>query len=192
MTSRTHDVAAITFLSVAFFISPEEKMTITTLLLAVLFNQIGGILPDIDQPTAPFWKNLPAQKYIGKIVDKALFGGHRFLTHSIIGFGIFSFISYLILNLFKSTSIDIAIILIAFALGYISHLVLDSLTKEGVPWLLPITKKLGFPPIKKFRITTGSAVENLIILPGLVVIEVIIIAQNYDFLLIFFKNYLVK
>ena len=192
MTGRTHDLAAVSFLSLAFVLSPLEKISITTLFLCLLFNQIGGILPDIDQPTAPLWKNLPVTKSIGRIIDKVLFGGHRFLTHSIVGLVIFTLLAYFLLNIFHSSNINNNLIIVSFVIGYLSHLVFDSITKEGVPWLLPITKKFGIPPTKKFRIETGGIVEHLFIFPGLIVFDFILILENYSMILLFFKNYLIR
>ena len=67
----------------------------------------------------------------------------------------------------------------AFIIGMISHLIMDSFTKEGVPWLLPIPIKFGFPPIRKFRITTGKWVENFLFFPILIVILVAICTMYY-------------
>jgi len=81
MTARTHDLAAITALGIAVLLDPPQAVRLSTVLLAILANQIGGIAPDIDQPTAPFWRNLPEGHFAGKFFGKML-GGHRFLSHS--------------------------------------------------------------------------------------------------------------
>src|SRR5579871_6326603 len=96
MTARTHDLAALTALGAVVFFEPLRTITLSTALIALLANQIGGILPDIDQPTAPLWKNLPIGKLFGKVTDKAL-GGHRFLTHSLLGVALFGFLAKLLL-----------------------------------------------------------------------------------------------
>src|SRR5262245_11299647 len=99
MTGRTHDLAAITLLGVVVVTAPIHTTTLSTALLAALANQIGGITPDIDQPTAPFWRNLPIGGPIGKVIDKML-GGHRFLTHSLLGAGLICvLVHYLLLFL---------------------------------------------------------------------------------------------
>ena len=55
MTARTHDLAAITAFGLVATVQSVRTVTVATAILAVLFNQIGGIFPDIDQPTAyPF------------------------------------------------------------------------------------------------------------------------------------------
>ena len=57
MTGRTHDLIAFTGLLAATIVYPPAQLTLGTAVAAVLANQIGGITPDIDQPTAPFWRN---------------------------------------------------------------------------------------------------------------------------------------
>ena len=66
MIARTHDLAAITALGVVFLSVPMPAITLSTVILAIIANLVGGITPDIDQPTAPFWRNLPVGKYFGK------------------------------------------------------------------------------------------------------------------------------
>src|SRR5882724_12108050 len=97
MTARTHDLTAITALGVVVLLQPLRAITLSTALIAVLANQLGGIAPDIDQPTAPLWRNLPAGKVFGKGFDK-LTGGHRFLTHSLLGLALFGFLVHLLLG----------------------------------------------------------------------------------------------
>src|SRR5476651_1804457 len=96
MTARTHDLAAITALGALVFFEPLRTFTLATALVAVLANQLGGIVPDIDQPTAPFWRNLPIGGFFGRVIDKTL-GGHRFLTHSLLGLALFGFLSHWLL-----------------------------------------------------------------------------------------------
>ena len=189
MIARTHDLAAITALSVVFLSMPVQAITLSTAILAVLANLIGGITPDIDQPTAPFWRNLPVGKYFGKFIDKML-GGHRFLTHSILGLAIIGYLFYLLLGFFHPlmSSVDIDIVWWAFMIGILSHLVMDTFSKEGVPWLLPIPVKFGFPPIKAWRITTDSWVENWVVFPGLIIFDLILYFQNYHHILNLLHN----
>jgi inner membrane protein len=192
MTARTHDLAAITALSVVFLVEPTRTITLSTAILCVLFNLIGGITPDIDQPTAPFWRNLPVGKYFGKVTDKLL-GGHRFLTHSILGLALFGFLAHLLLVFLHPIMphVNIGFVWWSFMIGMVSHLVMDTFTKEGVPWLLPIPYKFGFPPLKKLRITTGKAVETFIVFPGLAIFLAVFYWANYQAILAFLHHYLV-
>jgi uncharacterized metal-binding protein len=63
MTARTHDLAAITALGVVLLNQPARSVSVSCAILVVVANQLGGIAPDIDQPTAPFWRNLPVGKF---------------------------------------------------------------------------------------------------------------------------------
>lgn len=181
MIGRTHDLAAITVLGVVLVSVPVlQPLNLATLLVAILANQIGGITPDIDQPTAPFWRNLPIGGIFGKIVGRLL-GGHRFITHSILGLILFGWLSWLLLTTVSPImpSIDIWIVWVAFMIGMVSHLIMDSFTKEGVPWLLPIPVKFGVPPIRRLRMTTGKWMENLVVLPLLIVFNFWYISRHY-------------
>ncbi|HXH26588.1 MAG TPA: metal-dependent hydrolase [Candidatus Acidoferrum sp.] len=193
MTARTHDLAAITALgAVVFFVTPLRTMTLATALVAILANQLGGIAPDIDQPTAPFWRNLPVGGIIGRIIDKML-GGHRFLTHSLLGMAMFGGLSYLLLQALHPIipSVDAMYVWWAFMIGMLSHLVADTFTKEGVPWLLPLPIKFGFPPIKELRVTAGKGVESFIIFPGLLLLDIWFCASHYTFLLALLHRHVV-
>lgn len=192
MTGRTHDLAAITALGAIVFLGPTRTFTLATALVAILANQIGGILPDIDQPTAPLWRNLPVGKFFGRIFDKLL-GGHRFLTHSIIGVALFSFLIWLFLNFIHPLipQVDIVLVWWAFLIGIISHLIMDTFTKEGVPWLLPVPIKFGFLPSKALRITTGKFAEQLVIFPGLILLDIWLCASHYQEILGFIHQHIV-
>ena len=191
MTAKTHDLAAATALGIAILARPLENISLSTALISLLANQIGGIAPDIDQPTAPFWRNLPVGRFFGKVFG-ALAGGHRFLSHSIIGVALFSLLANLLLHFLSPLMphVDIGYVWWAFMIGVVSHLVMDSFTKEGVPWLLPIPFKLGFPPLKKLRITTGKSAELLLVLPLLFAFNIWLYSAHYDKFSLFIHHYL--
>ena len=163
MKARTHDLAALTALGVMVLSQPTKTMSLGTALVALLANQLGGIAPDLDQPTAPFWRNLPVGGFFGRIIDKML-GGHRFITHSLLGVLLFGFGVHWLLLLVHPImpTIDSDLVWWAFMIGMVSHLIMDTFTKEGVPWLLPIPIKFGLPPLKRLRITTGKAGEGVV------------------------------
>ena len=193
MTARTHDLAAITALGVAVIVHPLPTISLATALIAILANQIGGIAPDIDQPTAPFWRNLPIGRLFGKVVDKG-FGGHRFLTHSLLGVVLFSSLAKLLLNFLHPLMphVNNGYVWWAFIIGMLSHLVMDTLTKEGVPWLLPIPIKFGLPPLKALRITTGHALETVVVFPLLLAIDIWLCHVHYAALVSFVHAHLVR
>jgi inner membrane protein len=181
MVARTHDLAAITALSAVVLIEPIRTITLSTAIIAIFANLIGGITPDIDQPTAPLWRNLPVGKFFGRLFDR-LAGGHRFLTHSIIGLVLFGLLVRLLLTFLSPVmhGTNTGLVWWAFMIGMVSHLVMDSFTKEGVPWLLPIPIKFGFPPLKKARIRTGHWAEKLIVFPLLIVLDMTLYLSNHN------------
>lgn len=191
MIGRTHDLAAFTALGVIVLSQPPRTVTLATAIIAVLANMIGGIVPDIDQPTAPFWRNLPIGRYFGRVFG-ALTNGHRFLTHSILGLVLFGFAAHWLLVFLHPimSSVDIDLVWWAFMIGMISHLVMDTFTKEGVPWLLPLPFKFGIPPVKRLRITTDKTVENLVIFPLLLVFNCWLYFINYEKILDILKHHI--
>jgi len=183
MTGRTHDLAAATAAIAVLTIVQPDSMTLATALTAFLANQIGGIAPDIDQPTAPFWRNLPIGGFFGKVIGRLL-GGHRFISHSLLGVALFGLAAHLLLTFFSPIipRIDTGIVWWAFMIGVVSHLIMDSLTREGVPWLLPIPVKFGFPPIRRLRIVTGKKIELLLVFPALALGLIYLCSQHYPLL----------
>ena len=193
MTARTHDLAAITALGLTVLVIPVHSMTLSTALVGILANQIGGIIPDIDQPTAPFWRNLPIGKVFGKIIDKLL-GGHRYISHSLLGLVVFGVLANLLLRFLHPIMphVNIQLVWYAFLIGVVSHLIMDMLTKEGVPLLLPIPFKFGIPPLKAFRITTGKHVELFLVFPALLILDIWLCAKHYNTLAAYIRFHLVR
>lgn len=190
MKARTHDLAAATGLAMAVVVlSPLPPMSVATVIAAFIANQLGGIAPDIDQPTAPFWRNLPIGGFVGRFITKML-GGHRFITHSILGLALMGFLVHLLLELLQPVmpKVQIDIVWWAFMIGMFSHLVMDSFTREGVPWLLPIPIKFGFPPVRRLRIVTGKAAENFVIFPLLATLLIVICTLFYQLFVALFHG----
>jgi len=189
MIARTHDVAAITLLAAVVLSQPLHSVTIATAVTALIANQLGGIAPDIDQPTAPFWRNLPVGGIFGKFIGKMM-GGHRFLSHSLVGLVLFGVAAELLLSLLHPImpKVDTELVWWAFMIGVFSHLIMDSFTKEGVPWLLPIPIKFGIPPLRRLRVTTGKAVEHFVVLPVLIGLGVWLFAANYTVISVFIDS----
>lgn len=178
-------MAAVTALLVAVLLHPPAQMTLATAMVALLANLMGGIAPDIDEPTAPFWRNLPIGGVVGKVIARML-GGHRFITHSLLGVAFLAFLSNLLLKFLSPVmhGVDMHIVWLAFLIGVLSHLVMDTLTKEGVPWLLPIPIKFGLPPVRAFRVTTGKSVETFVVFPLLTAFNVWFIYYHYQAFLV--------
>lgn len=190
MTGRTHDLAAFTALTFVVASQPLVEMSLGTALVAFSANMIGGLAPDIDQPTSDLWEKLRGGSYLSQLI-KPLIGGHRYISHSIVGILAAAFIMELLLQLSSSFLIvDIDVVWWAFMIGFISHLVMDTFTKDGVPWLFPIPIRFGIPPISFLRIKTGGIIEKSFVFPGLLFLSAYIIYLNYSKFIDFIKNYI--
>jgi len=108
---------------------------------------VSALVPDIDT------KNSMASKSLGPVTEaisfgiRKLFGGHRKITHSLLGLGL------VMLTLAGCISSLHLIPWIGFAvvIGWSSHVVADMLTREGCPLLWPISEtKFGL-----HLVTTG-------------------------------------
>jgi inner membrane protein len=180
MTGRTHDLAAFTALTVVMTSYPLPEMTLATALVAFSANMIGGLAPDIDQPTAALWQRTRGGNIIGRII-KPFLGGHRYISHSLLGIFLFGFVLQLILNAMSSFLIvDMDVVWWAFMIGFVSHLIMDSFTTEGVPWLFPIPIKFGIPPLRALRIKTSGVVEKSFVFPTLLLINAYLIYAYYQ------------
>lgn len=191
MVARTHDLAAFTALGFVVVSQPAGKVTLATGIVCLVANMIGGIAPDVDQPTAPFWRNLPIGGVVGRYLAKIL-GGHRFLSHSLAGAAIFGVAFHYLLDILHPSFLQLNMDLIwwSFMIGFVSHLIMDSFTEEGIPLLLPIPVKMGIPPIRALRLPTGGIIERFIVFPGLVILNVYLYYSNYQKILDLLKYHL--
>ncbi|OGG12674.1 hypothetical protein A3D77_04115 [Candidatus Gottesmanbacteria bacterium RIFCSPHIGHO2_02_FULL_39_11] len=191
MTGRTHDLAAFTLLNGVFIYYPLTSISLSTLFVSISANLIGGLTPDIDQPTADLWRRIPAGSIIGRIIYPIL-GSHRMISHSLLGVIVFGFVSAKFLDAIRNVLIvDMNIVWFSFMIGFVSHLIMDVITKEGEPLLFPLPFKFGIPPFHFLRVQTGGMVEKSIIFPGLMLLNGYLIYSNYhkylDFLKLFIK-----
>lgn len=188
MTGRTHDLAAFTALSYVIVTTPLEKMTLATALVAFTFNMIGGLAPDLDQPTANLWRRVRGGSILGKIIAP-LIGGHRFLSHSLIGVLMAGVIARVFFDIISSVLlVDMTIVWWAFMIGFVSHLLMDLFTHEGIPLFFPIPLKIGIPPLRFLRMKTGGIVEKSFVFPVLLFINGYLYYTHYRIVLDFLKQ----
>ncbi len=188
MTGRTHDLAAFTALNLVVATNSPSQLTLATALVGLTANLIGGLAPDIDQPTAELWNRLPAGSIFGRILSPIL-GGHRFISHSILGMIIFGLGSKYLLNLLAGVLlVDMQVVWICFMIGFVSHLLMDTLTREGVPWLFPLPVRLGVPPLRALRMKTGGLLEKMMVFPGLILANAYIYYRYYPQFMEFLRH----
>lgn len=168
MTGKTHDLAAFTSLvGVIIWLPTLPPMSIPTAVVAFSANFVGGLFPDIDQPTSDLWDNFRLGPVVAKVLV-SLLGGHRHISHSLIGVWLIGRILEFTLNMLSSIIlIDMQIVWYSFMIGVVSHVVMDMFTRAGVPLFWPLKYKFGFPPVQFLRIQSNNFIENRVIFPGL-------------------------
>lgn len=188
MQGKTHRVGGVLSALSGFVLLESNNMLIPgvepILQLAVIypFAIYGSIVSDLDHN----WNSSPSKDPISWVINKILHlskgrvkneksilsifdAKHRsWQTHS----DLFLFI-FIILGWFTGmddtssiNGIIFKLIMIGFVLGVISHLILDSLTSEGIWFILPSIingKKVTFRLVpKKHFFSTGNRWENLV------------------------------
>lgn len=162
MMGRTHAAFGIT-LGVAYYTTIQDTELFSaisslenfkTIGTAFLGLYIGSLLPDIDHPTSLAGSKVKPLSYF---LNKSI--GHRTYTHALIAVAILVAITTGIF-FYSGSNSPAFIFSISVTGGWIGHILLDMLTKEGVPLLYPfIKKRLSLLPIR-----TNSIWENLFML----------------------------
>lgn len=148
MRHTTHVIFSMLFITaIAEFIPSFTEFIPYSYALTI--SMFSTLLPDIDH----------SHSYISKSYWGVFSGAilktthHRGWTHSLVGAGIFSFIFAILLLIFGSSPIYS----IVFFLGYVAHLISDSLNPTGVNWLWPKNGNFRINLVK-----TGSEGEVLL------------------------------
>lgn len=180
-------MAAFTGLAIYLAIFPLINMSLATLITVIAANFIGGLFPDIDQSTGTLWHRLRGGSFLGRLISPLL-GGHRLITHSIVGLVLTGYLLRWLLEILHTVLlVDMNIVWWAFMIGFVTHLVMDMLTREGVPLLFPIPIKFGVPPIRSMRPKTGGFFEKIICFPSLILLNGFLIYANYEKFLEFLR-----
>jgi inner membrane protein len=167
MTGRTHDVAALVAVSAVVLRQPLPPTDAVTLAACAVATFLGGLAPDLDKPGSKLWQKIPGGSILAGLVRPAFIGGHRHLSHSLLGTALFAGGMHLLLHAAPDGYFRVVPVFTCFVAAYVSHLVADSLTEDGVPWLYPLGGRYGFPPVRRWRIKTGGWFEFAVVLPAL-------------------------
>lgn len=189
MMATTHQLIA---LALALWWLTIQPVSLGPLLgaAAIVAVMVGALTPDLDQPTANLWRRVLGGRAVGNIFQ-AFSGGHRHLTHSIIGitaigWGMYWAITHVI---HPEYQLSAQAIWGAFMIGYISHPIADTFTDLGVPWFWPLHIQIRIPPgTRVARVTTGSLVERLVLRGALVVGIGLLLQANWPTMIHFFTR----
>ncbi|UCD21156.1 MAG: metal-dependent hydrolase [archaeon] len=159
MLFRTH---LFLVLIIFLYYIPQTHMGQIYKLIFLVLIILGAKLPDIDTTRSKIGRQT---RPVSTIIN--MFFGHRGLFHSIF----FIMALSIILLLLHVPGLFI----VAFAVGYISHLFLDIFSKRGLRPFWPIKLKIRGP------IKTGGYIENAIFL-FFILIVVILFIKNLSHL----------
>ncbi|MFA6169395.1 MAG: metal-dependent hydrolase [Candidatus Margulisiibacteriota bacterium] len=134
----------------------------------ILFAVIGSIMPDIDHPNSTIGRIF---YFISVPLERRY--GHRTVTHSLIGWvifsAVFSFLSVFVIWLLGFVcdlgfgAWDLVPRWIAsFSISYLSHLILDMFNLRGSQMFWPDPGRDVIPKNPKFRLESGAKAEVLV------------------------------
>lgn len=191
MTGKTHLVVGTALASGLLLLNHNTSNSdiITT---SIVLSALGAILPDIDighsimrkvfygtiiaigiMIALSFYSNISLKNlinwdevtlpiiigifsFIGLLIY-GYFSSHRTFTHTLLALILFSLSIYMICNNLVYT--------MYFAVGMLSHQLLDMLNKERIYWLNPITKK----DFALYSINSSGAISTMMFIAGVVV-----------------------
>ena len=144
-----------------FTIAAGTVLGVTLSPVVAAFVLLGALLPDIDTPTSLMGRLC---RPLSSWLERRL--GHRTLTHSLLG------LALAVAPVLPLASIEPRWPL-AFALGYLSHLLVDAANPPGVPLFYPSPVRAVFPGRESLRPAEGSRGEAVLctgVLLGLIVL----------------------
>ena len=146
-------------------ISIATRQPIINSVLITGFSALFSLIPDIDHPQSTLGHYIkPVSKFIKEKI------GHRTVTHSGLWMILFGFLLYRFFN-----TVYFPAVLGGFV-GWLSHMISDSMTTGGVPWFWPLKRKrYGFT-----RIKSGDKDWLLVIFTDILMIGIGYAAANYQ------------
>lgn len=124
---------------------------------------VGALLPDVDSDESAIRQATHTARSngcLGRLSSlgiSAITGGHRNFTHTLAAWGMFT-----VLFLMGAMQFRVIGAAVAFSIAYLSHLLADALTVQGVPLLWPLKFDVHLLP-RPLRIRTGSFAEYAVI-----------------------------
>ena len=141
MTGKTH--ASCGFLIGMYFAKDYGVSLDSVVILSAAVT--GSVVPDICHTKSYIGRRLPIISFIFSIIF-----GHRSFTHSLL----FLLLNFMILDIIAVPTVFI----VSYAVGILSHLILDMMTKKGVSLFYPLKKRISLPIYFK----TGGIVDYLL------------------------------
>lgn len=180
MTATSHQMVAL--LAALWLLTLYPVSLGPTLgILSIVAVMIGALTPDLDQPAANIWHRMLGGRAFGNVFQW-FSGGHRHMTHSLIGMVVIGYllnwiVHHVIAPGYRSQGM---VMWYSFMIGYVSHSVADTLTDRGVPWLWPLKINFKVPPgPEELRVTTGSFVETFLVRGALIIATLLLLTRHW-------------
>jgi inner membrane protein len=130
---------------------------------------LGALVPDIDNARSTLGRRMGI---VSREIQKH--AGHRTIFHSLVGLLLTAAVMWAVqqgvaLALLRlgwphtAEALFANVALFGLLVGYLLHLIADSLTLGGVPWLWPSHERFGFPPKRSWRFRSGSRAEPVVV-----------------------------
>lgn len=176
MRGRTHLIVGIAAGAAASLALPIEDNTMRLGVFAA--TAIGSLFPDIDNAQSKLGRKI---KPISIIINKLF--GHRGFIHSPCNLLLILITSIVFMAVFEN--FKQLPILIGFSIGFITHIILDAITKGGIPFLYPFSKKrYNFTVIKTGGIGEALFLGVFLLACGAISVVAVLLgnAPSMDFL----------
>lgn len=168
MTGKSHmTIGVITYASLWFYPLGQVDVPLLAgtrsalaLPVALALVLLGSLLPDLDHSEG----RLANERILGIPILKPLswligvIFGHRGATHSLLALA--GLVALGELPILPWSWAHLGLLL---GWGYAFHLLADMMTKSGVPLLWPLDWRIGLPPFRALRFTTGTWPEGVIV-----------------------------
>ncbi|MDQ0287753.1 inner membrane protein [Desulfofundulus luciae] len=121
---------------------------------------VVALLPDLDDPHSKLGRLVAPASWAVKVTV-----GHRGPLHSFLGAGVMTLLAAFVLRFWYAHAYVYSHLVPLIMIGYLSHLVMDSLNPQGVPWLWPVKTHLRVPLVQ-----TGGILERVVVMPIMLVL----------------------
>lgn len=169
MLTRSHRLLSVAVVEAGLILTEDFLINPASSCVLLLATAIGTSLPDIDE-----YNSSVSRK---SLINFSLLLRHRGITHSLLGWLIFSGVLYFLMNLVMPVKIAMSFALpnywgslwLGLVIGYFLHLIEDSFSYQGVHWLAPLTNENKYHK-KHFRYKVGGFTERFLVLLSILAI----------------------
>lgn len=140
LLTKSHRICSIAIVELGLIASSSIVKNPVSIVIILAATAVGASLPDIDE-----YNSTVSRK---SIINFSLFLKHRGITHSLLGWLIFSGGLYYLMSLLLPVNVNFkeipdcwSSLWLGLVIGYLLHLIEDSFSQKGVQWFAPFSGK---------------------------------------------------